>query len=59
MAEARSRLLLPVDRDDVGRSIAGWQAIVAGSGSETHMAIVGHRKAEDGTEHRHANALVG
>jgi len=42
-----------------GRSIAEWQKVIAGSGLEKHMAIVGYLKAEHGMGHGHANALVG
>jgi Domain of unknown function (DUF4287) len=41
-----------------GRSIAEWQRIIADSGLEKHMAIVGYLKSEYGMGHGHANALV-
>ena len=41
------------------RSIAEWQQIIAGSGLDKHMAIVGYLKSEHGMGHGHANALVG
>jgi hypothetical protein len=42
-----------------GRSIAAWQRVIADSGLEKHMEIVGHLKREHGMGHGHANALVG
>ena len=42
-----------------GRSIADWQKVIAESGIDKHMAIVGHLKSEYGMGHGHANALVG
>jgi len=42
-----------------GRSIAEWQAIIAASGIEKHMAIVSYLKSEYKMGHGHANALVG
>jgi len=42
-----------------GRSIAEWQMIIADSGLEKHMAIVGYLKSECQMGHGHANALVG
>jgi hypothetical protein len=42
-----------------GRSIAGWQKIVADCGLDKHMAIVNHLTSEYGMGHGHANALVG
>jgi hypothetical protein len=42
-----------------GRSIAEWQAIIASSGLDRHMAIVSYLKAEYGMGHGHASALVG
>ncbi|HVA52325.1 MAG TPA: DUF4287 domain-containing protein [Acidimicrobiales bacterium] len=42
-----------------GRSIADWQKIIAESGLDKHMAIVGHLKSEYEMGHGHANALVG
>jgi Domain of unknown function (DUF4287) len=42
-----------------GRPIAEWQKIIAASGLDKHMAIVGHLKSEYGMGHGHANALVG
>jgi hypothetical protein len=41
-----------------GRSIADWQAIIAGCGHEKHMQIVEYLKSEYGMGHGHANALV-
>ena len=41
-----------------GRSIAKWQAIIAGCGEEKHMAIVNRLKTEHRMGHGHANALV-
>ena len=42
-----------------GRSIAGWQQIIAGSGLGKHIAIVGYLKSEHGMGHGHASALAG
>lgn len=42
-----------------GRSIGEWQKIIAESGLDKQMAIVGYLKAEYGMGHGHANALVG
>ena len=42
-----------------GRSIGDWQRVIAGSGLEKHMEIVGYLKTEHGMGHGHANALVG
>ena len=42
-----------------GRSIAEWQKIIAASGLDKHMAIVGYLKREHSMGHGHANALVG
>lgn len=42
-----------------GRSIAEWQQIIADSGVQKHMDIVGYLKTEHGMGHGHANALVG
>ena len=42
-----------------GRSIAEWQKIIADTGIEKHMALVGYLKSEYGMGHGHANALVG
>jgi hypothetical protein len=42
-----------------GRSIGGWQKIIAGCGHDKHMAIVGYLKSEYKMRHGHANALVG
>ena len=42
-----------------GRSIAEWQKIIAESGLEKHMAIVGYLKSDFAMGHGHANALVG
>ncbi len=42
-----------------GRSIADWQKVIADSGLDKHMAIVGYLKSEYGMGHGHANALVG
>ena len=42
-----------------GRSIADWQKVIADSGLDKHMAIVGYLKSEFGMGHGHANALVG
>ena len=41
-----------------GRSIADWQAIIAGCGLDKHMQIVECLKSEYGMGHGHANALV-
>lgn len=41
-----------------GRSIAEWQAIIAASGLEKHMAIVDFLKTNHHLGHGHANALV-
>jgi hypothetical protein len=42
-----------------GRSIAEWQAIIAATGLDKHMAIVEYLKKEYQMGHGHANALVG
>ncbi|MGB6770682.1 MAG: DUF4287 domain-containing protein [Candidatus Dormiibacterota bacterium] len=42
-----------------GRSIAEWQRIIADSGLEKHMAIVGYLKSGYAMGHGHSNALVG
>jgi hypothetical protein len=42
-----------------GRSIADWQKIIAESGFDKHMAIVGYLKSDYGMGHGHANAIVG
>lgn len=42
-----------------GRSIIEWQSIIADSGIEKHMAIVGYLKSNYEMGHGHANALVG
>jgi len=42
-----------------GRSIAEWQAVIAGCGLDRHMAIVNLLKADYQMGHGHANALVG
>src|SRR6516164_1841755 len=42
-----------------GRAIAEWQQVIADSGLEKHMAIVGYLKSEHGMGHGHATALVG
>ena len=42
-----------------GLSIAEWQKIIAESGLEKHMAIVGYLKSDFAMGHGHANALVG
>jgi hypothetical protein len=41
-----------------GRSIAEWQAVIAGCGVEKHMEIVAFLKPEHGMGHGHANAIV-
>jgi hypothetical protein len=41
-----------------GRSIAAWQRIIADSGRDKHMEIVGYLKTEHGMGHGHANAVV-
>ncbi len=41
-----------------GRSIAEWQQIIADSGRDKHMEIIGYLKSEHGLGHGHANALV-
>ena len=41
-----------------GRSIAEWQQIIADSGQDKHMEIIGYLKSEHGLGHGHANALV-
>lgn len=42
-----------------GRSIAEWQAIIAGATVSKHMELVNWLKSEYGMGHGHANALVG
>ena len=60
MAEAGARVVFPGHRAEVrARSIAEWQQIIAGSGLDERMVIVGYPQAEHGMGHGHANALVG
>ncbi len=42
-----------------GRSIAEWQKIIADSGLDKHMTIIGYLKSDFAMGHGHANALVG
>ena len=49
----------PSIENKYGRSISGWQKIIAGCGHDKHMAIVGYLKSEHQMGHGHANALVG
>jgi Domain of unknown function (DUF4287) len=42
-----------------GRSIPEWREIIAASGLDKHMAMVGYLKSDHGMGHGHANALVG
>ena len=59
MAETRTCVVLPFNRDKYGRSVAEWQKFISDCGFEKHMAIVGYLKSEYGMGHGHANALVG
>jgi hypothetical protein len=59
VAKTGPSVVLPLNRDEVRRSIIEWQNIITDCGLEKHMAIVGYRKSEHGMGHGDANALVG
>jgi len=41
-----------------GKPIDEWKALIAGTGLEKHMELVGWLKAEHSMGHGHANAIV-
>ena len=55
MAEAGTRVVFPVHREEVRALDRGVQQVIAGCGLEKHMAIVGYLKSEHGMGHGHAN----